>query len=44
MKFPPSRNFITEHLRAKDIQIFHLVVARMSIEERLTYLEELLNR
>lgn len=40
---PRPRNFITEHLRAKDIQMLWLVVARMSIEQRLDYIAELLN-
>jgi hypothetical protein len=44
MKLPPSRNFISEHLRARDVSLFHLLVARMSIEQRLDYIKELLDR
>lgn len=40
---PIPRNFISEHLRARDVSIFTLLVARMSIEQRLDFIGELLD-
>lgn len=45
MKLPPARNFIAEHLRTKaDLSMFRLMVAHMTIEQRLDFIAELLNR